>query len=83
MTIIEKEKYLLKVNYKAKDIMALLDCGHTWATRVMKECANKFGGAVKGRNVITAKSFWLHEGTTLEEELRLLSVALGYGKAIR
>lgn len=83
MTIEEKERFLLMVNYSAKDIMVLLDCGHTWATKVIKECKAKFGGAVKGRNVITAKSFWLREGTTLEEELRLLSFAKGYGKELR
>lgn len=70
------------VNYAPRDVMALLGCGHTWATKVMKECRTNFGGTVKGRNVITAKSFWLSQGTTLEEELRLLSFAKGYGKEL-
>lgn len=83
MTIEKKERFLLMANYSAKDVMAILECGHTCATKVMNECKTKFGGAVKGRNVITAKSFWLREGTTLEEELRLLSFAKGYGKELR
>lgn len=82
MTVEQKETYLLKVNYSAKDVMALLECGHTWATKVMNECREKYGGAVMGRNTITSKSFWLREGTTLEEELRLLSFAKGYAKEI-
>lgn len=82
MTVEQKETYLLKVNYSAKDVMALLDCKHTWATKIMNECRAKYGGAVLGRNVITSKSFWLREGTTIEEELRLLSFAKGYGKEL-
>jgi hypothetical protein len=66
------------VNYSAKDVKALLNCGRTWATKIMNECRLKYGGAVMGRNVITSKSFWLREGTTIEEELRLLSIAKGY-----
>ena len=79
MTVEEKEMYLLKVTYSPKDIRTLLNCGRTWAHKIMNECRSKYGGAVLGRNVITAKSFWLREGTTLEEELRLLSYAKGYG----
>ena len=83
MTIEEKEKYLLKTNYSARDVMALLDIGHTRATKVMKECRTKYGGAVMGRdNVISSSSFWLREGTTREEELRVIAYAKGYGKEV-
>lgn len=83
MTIEEKEYYLLKTNYTAKDVKALLECGSTWASKIMNDCRKKHNGAVLGRNVITAKSFWLSQGTTIEEELRLLSIAKGYGKTLQ
>ncbi len=83
MTIEEKEMYLLKTNYSARDVMVLLGIGHTQATKVMNECRVKFGGAVMGRqNIITANSFWLREGTTREEELRVIAYAKGYGKEL-
>lgn len=80
MTIEEKEVYLLKSHYSAKDVMFLLGCKKTWATKVMKECRTKYGGAIVGRPLlITANSFWLREGTTREEELRVIAYAKGYG----
>lgn len=80
MTIEEKETYLLKTNYSAKDVMFLLNIGKTQATKVMNECRVKYGGAVMGRqNIITANSFWLREGTTREAELRVIAYAKGYG----
>ena len=83
MTIEEKENYLLKTNYSAKDVMFLLGIGKTRATEVMNECRVKYGGAIMGRqNVITANSFWLREGTTREEELRVIASAKGYGKEL-
>lgn len=79
MTIDEKEQYLLKANYSAKDVMALLNIGHTQATKVIKECREKYYGAVYGRaNLITSRSFWAREGTTREEELRVIAYAKGY-----
>ncbi len=82
MTVEEKETLLLKANYTAKDVMFLANVAHTQATKIMNECRVKYGGAVAGRmNVIKAKSFWEREGTTIEEELRLLSIAkYGYQK---
>lgn len=81
MTIEEKEYYLTKVNYSAKDVMAILGIHKTQATKVIKECKIKFGGAVLGRtNFIKAESFWKREGTTIEEELRKLGCAKGYVK---
>ncbi len=82
MTIEEKENYLTKASYSAKDIMALLGCGRTWATKVMNECKTKYSGAIAGRNVIKSQSFWLREGTTIEEQLRLLSIAKNYGEKL-
>lgn len=62
--------------------MALTGCKKTWATKIMNDCRSKFGGSIVGRpNVITSKSFWKREGTTIEEELRLLSIAK-YGKEV-
>ena len=79
MTIEEREYYLLKTNYSAKDIMALLGCKKTWATKVMKECKTKYDGEITGRPLlIKANSFWLREGTTREEELRFIAYAKGY-----
>lgn len=79
MTIEEKETYLLKTNYSAKDVMALLGIGKSRATEVMNECRVKYGGAIMGRqNVVTANSFWLREGTTREKELRVIAYAKGY-----
>jgi hypothetical protein len=80
MTIEEKEKFLLMSNYSAKHIMKILECGRTTASKIMNECRSRYNGSVIGRNVITAKSFWQREGTTIEEELRLLSVAKQYAK---
>lgn len=83
MTIEEKENYLLKTNYSAKDVMALLGIGKTRATEIMNECRVKYGGAVMGRpNIISANSFWVREGTTREAELRLIAVAKGYGQEL-
>lgn len=80
MTIEERERYLLKTSYSAKDVMALLGCKKTWATKVMKECKTKYGGAIPERPLlIKANSFWLREGTTREEELRVIAYAKGYG----
>ena len=84
MTIEEKEKVLLKSSYSAKDVMFLLGIGHTQATRVMNECRVKYGGAIPSRPlVITSESFWKREGTTREEELRVIAYAKGYGKELR
>lgn len=83
VTLEEKETYLLKTNYSAKDVMFLLGIGKTQATKVMNECRVKYGGAVMGRkNIITTNSFWLREGTTREEELRVIAYAKGYGKEL-
>lgn len=80
MTIEEKETYLLKTNYSAKDVMVLLNIGKTQATKVMNECKVKYGGAVMGRqNVIRASSFWEREGTTREVELGVIAYAKRYG----
>lgn len=82
MTIEEKETCLLKTNYSAKDVMFLLGIKKTQATKVMKECRAKYGGTIPGRlNIISAKSFWLREGTTREEELRVIAYAKTYEKA--
>lgn len=77
MTIEEKESYLLKANYTATDIMALKKCGRTCATKIMNDCKANYKGAILGRNVIKASSFWVREGTTIENELRLLAIAKG------
>lgn len=83
MTIEEKENYLTKSNYSAKDIMALLGIGKTQATKVMNECRSKFGGTILGRqNVIKSSSFWLREGTTREAELRVIAYAKGYDQEL-
>ncbi len=80
VTIEEKERFLMKPSYTAKDIMDMLGCKKTWATQVMNECRRKFGGLIPGRNAITPHSFWLHEHTTLDEQLRQLSIAKGYAQ---
>lgn len=79
MTIEEKENYLLLSTYSAKDIMALTKTSRSNASIIMNECKNFFDGAVKYRDtVITARSFWQREGTTIEEQFRLLGIAKGY-----
>lgn len=76
MTLEEKEMYLLKPTYTAKDIMAITGCKKSWATQIMKECKDRFNGSVLYRDyVITARSFWEREGTTLEEQYALLGIA--------
>jgi hypothetical protein len=45
----------------------------------MKECRSKFGGSLKNNDRgIKAESYWLWQGTTLNEELRKVAIAL-YG----
>lgn len=79
MTLEEKETYLVKTNYTAKDVKVLLNIGKTQATKVMNECRVKYHGAVMGRpTIITSKSFWEREGTTREAELRVIAYAKGY-----
>lgn len=79
MTIEEKEKYLLKSNYSAKDVMALTGVQKSRASVIMNECRTIYNGSIKYRpSVITSKSFWLREGTTIEEQYRLLGIAKGY-----
>lgn len=81
MTLEEKEFYLTKVNYSAKDVMFMLGCQKTWATKVIKECKEKYNGTVVGRPIlIKAESFWAYLGTTMENELRKLGCAKGYVK---
>lgn len=79
MTIDEKEKYLLMASYTAKEIMELTGLKRASATAIMNECKLKYGGAIKYRpNSITAESFWLREGTTLEKQLKFLGIVKGY-----
>ena len=79
MTIEEKERYLLMTSYTAKQIMELTGLKRASATAIMNECKLKYGGAIKYRpNAITAESFWLREGTTLEKQYKLLGIAKGY-----
>ena len=79
MTIEEKEKYLLMASYSARDVMELKGVQQTRASVIMKECRDYYGGTIKYRpNAITAESFWKREGTTLEEQYRLLGIAKGY-----
>ena len=76
MNIEEKENLLLKHSYSAKDVMALSDVKHTRAQQIMNECRAKYGGSIAGRNnVITSASYWAREGTTREEELRIILYA--------
>jgi len=80
VTIEQLEPYLLKVNYTGEDVRALKGIKKSMANRIMKECREKHSGAVLGRPyVITAKSYWKREGTTIEEQLRLLAIAKGNG----
>ena len=80
MTVEQMELYLLKVNYVNRDVCELAGVKTTRATVIMNECKAKHGGAVIGRpNVITAKSYWKYQGTTLEEQLRLLAIVKGHG----
>lgn len=79
LTIEEKEKYLLMASYTAKDIMDLKGVQKSRASKIMAECRERYGGTIKFRpNACTSKSFWLREGTTLEEEYRLLGISKGY-----
>lgn len=81
MTLEEKEKYLLKASYNREDIRQLTGFANTMISNVMNFCREKFNGSVPYRsNVITARSFWLWNGTSIEEEYRLLGVAKGYVK---
>ncbi|MCK9236392.1 MAG: hypothetical protein M0Q41_13395 [Bacteroidales bacterium] len=80
MKVEQLEPYLLKVNYSGQDIQELAGVKRTHATKIMSICRSKYNGAVIGRPyVVTAKSYWLYEGTTLEEQLRLLAIAKGNG----
>lgn len=79
MTIEEKEKYLLMASYTAREIMELTGLKRASASAIMNECKIKYGVAIKYRpNSITAESFWLREGTTLEKQLKFLGIAKGY-----
>lgn len=79
MTLEEKENILLMATYSAKEVSMLTGACRASVTTIMNKCKDLFGGAVKYRNnVITAKSFWEYQGTTIEEEYRLLGIAKGY-----
>jgi len=79
MTFKRKEEILTKPSYQLKDVKELLECQNTKAHEVMRKCRNDFGGAIKGNDrVITAESFWKSQGTTLNDELRKVNIAL-YG----
>ncbi len=81
MTIEEKEKYLMKASFNAKDIAELTGLKGTRVTVIMKECKLNFGGLIKNRpNAIKASSFWKWTGSSIEEEYRLLGIAKGYGQ---
>ena len=79
MTLEEKERFLLKSTYSANDVKFLTNLAKSRVSVIMNICREKYGGTVPYRaNVITAKSFWLYEGTTIDEEYRLLGIAKGY-----
>lgn len=68
----------MKVNYTGKDVKVLTggNLGKTQITKIMNKCRDEHAGCVIGRPyVISAKSYWEYEGTTLEEQLRLLGIA--------
>jgi len=80
MTLEEKEELLLKATYNSSDIKKLTnyEIKRTRVSQIMNECKTKFNGAVLYRpNVITSKSYWAREGTTIEQEYYLLGIAKG------
>lgn len=81
MTVEDKEKFLMMVSYSAKDVMILTGYAKSKVTIIMNECKLMFGGIIRHRpNAITSKSFWLWNGSSIEEEYRLLGIAKGYNK---
>ena len=78
MNLVEKEKYLLKASYDFKDVMALAECKKTKAYEVMEACRKRYRGSIPGRpGAITARSYWEYQGTTIEQEIRLLRMLKG------
>lgn len=81
MTLEEKEYYLMLPAYRVDDIHKMLGGSYDLAKRVKRVCVKEFDGKIEGRPLcVTAKSFWLYMGSSLEEELRLIGIAKGYGK---
>lgn len=78
MSIDEMESLLLKANYDVYDIMALEECRPTKARKVMNVCRSKYRGNVLGRtNCVKSESYWLYQGTTIDEQLRRFGILKG------
>lgn len=79
MTLEEKEQLLLKSTYNIHDIIKLSNCSRNKAKEIMMICKYKFNGEVKFRpNVITSSSYWKYEGSSVEDQYKLLGFAKGY-----
>lgn len=80
MTIDRKIYLLLKNSYNTKDIMELKKCSSSTANRIKKVCRKYFKGSIRSeinRHSITASSFWLSEGSSIEKEVEKIKEIIG------
>lgn len=80
LTIETKEKILLKPCIRVNDIETLTGYSRCKCYELMRICKNNFNGQAGIRtDAITPKSLCKALGTSIEEELRLIGIAKGYG----
>ncbi len=69
------EEMIFKVSFTAKDIAIMTGLKRSRVSQIMKECRLNYGGEIPFRkNAITSKSYWLREGTTREELIKLFQI---------